>query len=699
MKEKDAYTKDMQKCIYALLDNNVSVAKIGPVIKACLKLADKEVNQTPSKSTILDMNHQRLILAQNQLDDTLIKKDYLCLLSDETSKHGKKYMGYEATDEDGHYWVLGLREICTKSSADTLDTLKQILGDIDEVSKNTESESTKLFMQHIVATMSDRATTETKFNILLEEFRHEILPIINQRFGDLCDNEVMPVHNLLNFFCGLHSLVHIAESSNKALVNAESGLFADRVPQPDGTFKNSSESGATRLVRTASKAFAAGGDEKSGCHSNFAVYLKPFLTENGLRSLPLKTFGGSRFNILFSNAGCVYFLHEKMLQYLSGSNISDNKLLKSVLHDLSTQEFIAGTKCLGLVSKLLTCPLWKIIEDKEENILDMNAKYEELINTMEEASQDIHRFLRGELFFGDVQRDCIYAKLVQPSVVDAICEVILAVLLPAVVVTCKKLFADHLPDGPHARIAGSEHMRTILKCVPKSNVFAESVFGRLDQIMRQKPSITTIASEAYIMFANNKTLEWLNSKTAKEQTLLLQDARKEGRKALSKFTERKAEIFEKRRQMLEDNIRKKAEAKQNKQRQIEEYTREMIEFSLWQTENEIDNQIRSYQTKNIQIKALKAQLRFRQHVLKQEPEDKSVFSFTKVEDGKRRPLTVEELMDNVKVLVINARVRDQEQGIHRHVLVARRVRHLFDNGHGEQNCYNGKVISQVMMHW
>lgn len=77
----------MQKCMYALRDNNVSVAYTGPVIKACLKLAYKEVNQMMSQSTTLDMNYQRLILAQNQLDDTLVKEDHLCLLSDETSKH------------------------------------------------------------------------------------------------------------------------------------------------------------------------------------------------------------------------------------------------------------------------------------------------------------------------------------------------------------------------------------------------------------------------------------------------------------------------------------------------------------------------------------------------------------------------------------------------------------------------------------
>lgn len=91
----------------------------------------------------------------------------------------------------------------------------------------------------------------------------------------------------------LHSIVHRGESSNKALAKAGSGLFVDTVPQPDGTFKSSLEFVAARLVRIASKAFAVGGGEKSGCHRTFAVYFKPFLRQNELSSLSLKLFNQS----------------------------------------------------------------------------------------------------------------------------------------------------------------------------------------------------------------------------------------------------------------------------------------------------------------------------------------------------------------------------------------------------------------------
>ena len=40
------------------------------------------------------MNIQRLLLAQKQLSETLQEKEETCLLSDETSKYGKKIEGF-----------------------------------------------------------------------------------------------------------------------------------------------------------------------------------------------------------------------------------------------------------------------------------------------------------------------------------------------------------------------------------------------------------------------------------------------------------------------------------------------------------------------------------------------------------------------------------------------------------------------------
>jgi len=85
-------------------------------------LVNKKPNKVPSKSTVLNMNLQRLCLAHSQIAEVFSKETNTCLLSDETSKFGKKNMGYESSDPQGNLWVLGLRNIETKSAKDTLKT-------------------------------------------------------------------------------------------------------------------------------------------------------------------------------------------------------------------------------------------------------------------------------------------------------------------------------------------------------------------------------------------------------------------------------------------------------------------------------------------------------------------------------------------------------------------------------------------------
>ena len=89
------------------------------------------------------------------------------------SRKGAKYMGYEASDSSGKLWVLGIREMASKSAVDTLSVFKEILSDIDCTCQQAENEPSKVILQHIVATISDRATTKVKFNTLLKDYRDE----------------------------------------------------------------------------------------------------------------------------------------------------------------------------------------------------------------------------------------------------------------------------------------------------------------------------------------------------------------------------------------------------------------------------------------------------------------------------------------------------------------------------------------------
>ncbi|WAR22431.1 hypothetical protein MAR_016405 [Mya arenaria] len=229
------YTPSFKECVYELLRLQVSASKVGSIVESVLKLMNCSANRLPSKPTVLNMNLQRLCLSQAQIAEVFAKGENTCLLTDETSKFGSKYMGYEASDSSGQLWVLGLRDIETKSSEDTLKVFKEILSDIDNIS-NSDSVSREI-VAHISATMK------------------EIIPLTYHNYDQFSNEERSSLENLNNFFCGLHALVNYAETSQKCMSEVEKEIFDDAPPITDSSFRQQNEPGTCRLVRTASKAF------------------------------------------------------------------------------------------------------------------------------------------------------------------------------------------------------------------------------------------------------------------------------------------------------------------------------------------------------------------------------------------------------------------------------------------------------------
>ncbi|MES9902781.1 MAG: hypothetical protein ABW168_08870, partial [Sedimenticola sp.] len=349
------YELPVHLCVYSLLDNHVSSEHVGPVIESVLKLVNKKPNKLPCASTVDSWSVERGILSKKHLSENSEKVN-TTLHTDEASKYGCKWGAFATRDEKGNYSVLGLRDMATKSSHDTLETFKDILDDIENISENSKNNGKKI-LTNIKNTMSDRAATETKFNQLLETYRNEILPDVIVDYDTLDAEEKLVISHMNNFFCGLHTLVHMADAAQKSIYETEHSHFEGHIPIQNPAFIRSGQSGTARLIFTACKAFARRGDQKSGCHGSFKVFIKQFLKDNDLRALPLEPLRGNRFNILFSNAGHVYFLKDQMKDFLTKTG-SMNGLLSSVLKDLQEPYFIGGCKALGLISKLITTPLW-----------------------------------------------------------------------------------------------------------------------------------------------------------------------------------------------------------------------------------------------------------------------------------------------------------------------------------------------------
>ncbi|WAQ97392.1 LOW QUALITY PROTEIN: hypothetical protein MAR_030082, partial [Mya arenaria] len=156
------------------------------------------------------MNVARLILSQKQLNEATPKKKNLTLYTDER---------YHVSDENGNMFVLL-----------GYDKLKP---------------SRKLLLK-ITDTMSDRASTEKKFNSLLQELRTEVFPYLTGKWIDLREKEQTTVSTLVNFFL----LVHFAEVSNACLIEKEKATFNNEPPIFNKKILKASESSVVRLIGT-----------------------------------------------------------------------------------------------------------------------------------------------------------------------------------------------------------------------------------------------------------------------------------------------------------------------------------------------------------------------------------------------------------------------------------------------------------------
>ena len=84
--------------------------------------------------------------------------------------------------------------------------------------------------------------------------------------------------------------------------------------------------------------------------------------EYRMSELPLISVLGNRFNILLVNGAGTFYLYEKLVIFFKNTNL--DKLLSSVHYDLGVLPYRVGCRTLGLIEKLVSRPLWKMIQKR-----------------------------------------------------------------------------------------------------------------------------------------------------------------------------------------------------------------------------------------------------------------------------------------------------------------------------------------------
>ena len=85
--------------------------------------------------------------------------------------------------------------------------------------------------------------------------------------------------------------------------------------------------------------------------------------------------------------------------------------MKSIYWDLYVLQFKVGCRCLGLIHKLLSGPLW-IKMEKEKTALNMPCNYQSMLSSFKDWTNNSSLFVKGQvgLFPEFINKDCMFSK-------------------------------------------------------------------------------------------------------------------------------------------------------------------------------------------------------------------------------------------------------------------------------------------------
>lgn len=244
------FNDSIRQCCIELLSLNVGVRNVEPIIRSVVcNVVGVDVDRLPKYSTLVGMLSEMKVIAYEQLSDELVGQDYTTLHSDGTTKFGQHYGSFQVSTE-GSAYSLGLMEMSSGSAKHALDSLKEILSDIDAASNGNAG---RKILTNIKNTMSDRHVVEKSFNTLLEGYRSEVLPSIYEGWENLSTSEKKKISSLNSFFCGMHLVVGMADTAATTLKEWENIHFES--PQGASTLPKvftKNEAGMVHMLARAS---------------------------------------------------------------------------------------------------------------------------------------------------------------------------------------------------------------------------------------------------------------------------------------------------------------------------------------------------------------------------------------------------------------------------------------------------------------
>ena len=546
------FTPDVIRCVMELIgEAEVPGTRCGRVMKIVVRhlfSQDMPLTEFPSERTALRMSDCAHALAKNQVGEALVHSKGYDLHSDGTDRDHNKVVGHQVTTKEQGTLSIGFVGVQTENTDTLLDVAVNLLKELAYVYDEDETEkSFKAMLTNMTGLMSDRASVMKSFGRKLNETRQK---------------ELGQTDNLEFLHCNAHFLLGLSTASEKTLSSVEKeigeDLGRDKLTQFATRFRGSSENSTSRYIRTACDCLGPRGDEKSGCRDAWEAFCD--MTD---RRSCVSSYRSNRFNNYFQAGAALHYHREDINSFFNNYLPGGNLKLQSVHADCKSDTIDEFMVAIGILYYRVTGPYWQLIASQTK-YLDFYQYAQKMLNAFREWATDAKTLLQKDsppLFEKFVLPETNEMKSLFTLPDNRLSRVKSALeqLCAAFATVTERQLADFLDGGCYSNVQDPERREKMDHCL-LTNLIGEACFGDLDFSIFKRRNASLHHHSTVNMLKRNRTVSvWLSNKSEEEQRCLLDMSAKKAPILREKHKQMQKDVVEKRKEILEENRRKREE--------------------------------------------------------------------------------------------------------------------------------------------
>ena len=280
----------------------------------------------------------------------------------------------------------------------------------------------------------------------ISKWQENFLPLAVKDLPNMTDEQVQNIVRMNNLFCGAHVIINMGTVCKESLKEYEN-IAATNLPAVVRGFNKGGAGGRTfGILYEISKALTKTHNYmKAGAVHYWSAYLEEHNLKNHFIS-----FKGERINVIFVMGAAAYFHRHHVLDFIEKHSVQENSLLDAI-RDLEISLIQATCRALGILGKLVTGPLFRLISERD-HIFKLNDTWQQVYNNLKDLCKDARPLMEEKDIVpgGKVVKDELYTELFKETndaELDSLCESCLRMLCCAISILIHRQLADQMTGG------------------------------------------------------------------------------------------------------------------------------------------------------------------------------------------------------------------------------------------------------------